>query len=46
MCLAAVSRILGNGTVQDGKGEKSQENVDMFDDKFLSLLILSDGNRK
>lgn len=46
MCLATVARISGNDTVQDGKGEKGQENVDMFDNKFLSLLILSDGSRK
>lgn len=46
MCLAEVAKILVNGTVQEGRMEKGQENVDLFDDKSPSLLILSDGNRK
>lgn len=46
MCSATVTRILGNGTVQEGKVEKGQENVDMFDDNCPSHLIISDGNRR
>lgn len=46
VCLAKVAKILGNGSVQEGKMETGQENVDIFDDISSSLLILSDGNRK
>lgn len=45
VCLAIVARILGNGTAQEQKVERGQENVDVFS-KSSSLLILSDGNRK
>lgn len=46
MCLAVVARILGDGTVQEGKVEKAPENMDVFNDRSSSLLILSDGSRK
>lgn len=46
MCSVTMARILGNGTVQEGKVEKDKENVDVFDDKCPSPLILSDGNRR
>ena len=46
MCLAIVVRILENGTFQEGKVEKGQENVDVFNNRSSSLLILSDVNRK
>lgn len=46
VCSVTVARILGNGTVEEGKVEKDQENVDVFDDKCPSPLILSDGNRR
>ncbi|KAJ8776417.1 hypothetical protein J1605_015532 [Eschrichtius robustus] len=41
VCLAVVARILGDGTVQEGKVEKGQENVDVFNGRSSSLLILT-----